>query len=300
MNIIFMGTPDFAVETLKKLADAHTVSAVFCQPDKPRGRGKKITFPPVKSTAVSLNIPVFQPETFKGNADIFEQIVQMKPDIIVVVAYGKILPRNILDIASCVNVHASLLPKYRGASPIQTSILNGESVTGVTTMLMGEGIDTGDILLQAKTEIGENETASELHDRLSVLGADLLIKTLEQWPDITPQKQNDALASRAPMLSKELSDIDFSRPAGEVHNQIRGLSEWPCAQTVYKGKVLKIYKSRIVNLSGDAGEVIGINPLTVACGEGAVEFCEVKYEGTKKMKGSEFVNGYRIVLGERF
>lgn len=224
-----MGTPDFAVVSLENLINTgkHQIEGVFTQPDKPKGRGYTVTFSPVKDCAISHNIPVYQPETLKdGKA--FEIIKELKPDVIVVAAYGKILPKEILDFPKygCVNVHGSLLPKYRGAAPIQWSVLNGEKETGVTTMYMSEGLDTGDMLLKESTEIGENETAGHLFDRISEMGAELICKTLDalEKGEITPVKQDDALSSYSPMLSKKICPIDWSKSAKEVHNKIRGLN----------------------------------------------------------------------------
>lgn len=223
-------------------------------------------------------------------------------------AYGKILPKEVLEIPKlyCINVHASLLPKYRGAGPIQWSVLNGEKETGVTTMIMAEGLDTGDMLLKKSTPIGEDETASELHDRLSVLGAELLIETIERVKlgDITPQKQDDSLSSYAPMLTKELCGIDFSKPAIEIHNQIRGLSDWPCATAMAMGKKLKFYKSRFVADLGKGfkpGETIDNERLIIACGDGnAVEILQLQAEGGRKMSTAEYLRGNKIEKGTVF
>lgn len=306
MNIIYMGTPEFAVPSLKILIDCgHNITSVFCQPDKPKGRGHKMLFPPVKELAVEHNIPVFQPTTLK-NEDIQNEIKSQNPDLIVVVAYGKILPKAVLEAPKfgCVNVHGSLLPKYRGAGPIQWSVLNGDKETGVTTMFMADGIDTGDMLLKAKTEIGENETADELYERLSFIGADLLKETVEKLSEnaLEPVKQNDAEATHAPMLSKEMCNLDFSQNAQLVHNRIRGLSSWPCAQTTLLGKRLKIYKSEIVNINekGEAGEILSSKEFLVACGDNtAIKLTEVQFEGAKRMNGGDFLRGRRIEKGTK-
>jgi len=302
LNIIFMGTPDFAVPTLETLIEKHNVVAVFTQPDKKKGRGQKLSPPPIKELAVKHNIEVFQPSTLR-NEQIIEQIKAINPDMIVVVAFGKMLPKAILDIPKygCINVHASLLPKYRGAGPIQWSILNGESKTGVTTMYMAEGLDTGDMLLKTVTDIEENETASQLHDRLSLMGAPLLIETIEQIEKgtIKPIQQDDTLSSYAPMLSKELSLINFDLNSRNVHNLIRGLSEWPCAITTVGGKKLKVYKSRIVNdyNSTIVGELLSQKDFIVGCGGNtAIKFTEVQYEGSKRMSGSDFLRGHRLEI----
>lgn len=310
MKIVFMGTPDFAVPPLKALIKSrHEVCAAFTQPDKPKGRGYKLTPPPVKELALSHDIPVFQPESLKKGdcADEALRILEeIAPDLIVVVAYGKILPKKILDLPKygCINVHASLLPKYRGAGPIQWSVLNGEKETGVTTMLMAEGLDTGDMLIQAKTPIGENETASELHDRLSELGADVLMDTLSGIEEgrLSPIKQDDSLSCYAPMLTKDLCRIDFSKPAVEIHHQICGLSTWPCAVAEYQGKRIKIYKSELVNgCAGVAGTVVNADDFTVACGDGnGIKILELQTEGGKRMKTEDFLRGNSISRGTVF
>lgn len=303
MNIIFMGTPDFAIPALKALIDSeHSVSAVFTQPDKPKGRGHKMTPPPVKVLAEEHGVTVYQPDSLKKDADEYIKIIKdINPDIIIVAAYGKILPKEILDIPrlGCVNIHGSLLPKYRGAAPIQWAVLDGEKETGITTMLMNEGLDTGDILMVEKTEIGENETAAELFDRLAVMGAELVIKTIEALKngEITPQKQDDSNATYASMLSKDLSKLDFDAPVREVHKKICGLSDWPCAVTSIDGKRLKVYHSEIVSdTKPDAvpGEVLNEKDFTVACKDGSIRFVEVQAEGSKRMKSEDYLRGKPI------
>ena len=249
MRTLFMGTPDFAVPCLKSLIDAgHEVCGVFTQPDKPKGRGYALTPPPVKLLASKSGIPVYQPKTLK-DGEALTIVKELSPEVIVVVAYGKILPKEIIEYPAfgCINVHASLLPRYRGAAPIQWCVLNGEKETGVTTMFMDVGLDTGDMLLKAATPIGDNETAGELHDRLSKLGAELIVETLTKLQSgaLIREKQKDGDSCYAPMLTKELSRIDWNKPAQSVHNQIRGLSPWPTAQTRLCGKVLKIPASRL-------------------------------------------------------
>ena len=308
MNIIFMGTPDFAVPCLKALIDSgENVTAVFTQPDKPKCRGYKLTPPPVKEVALTYNIPVYQPLSLKKGEDAeaaMKTITELAPDLIIVVAYGKILPKAILDAPKyCINVHASLLPKYRGAGPIQWSVLNGEKVTGVTTMLMAEGIDTGDMLLSKSTEIGENETASELHDRLSELGAEVLLETIKaaKSDSLTPVPQEDSQSTHAPMLTKDMCPIDFSKSAQEVHNHIRGLSAFPCATTVLDGKRLKIYRSEVVKgLKSDrpCGTIVQAKDFTVVCGDGAcVRFTEVQAEGGKRMSTADYLRGKAVQEG---
>ncbi len=303
MKIVFMGTPDFAVPCLKALIQQQEqIIGVYTQPDKPKGRGHQLQPPPVKVVAMEHDIPVFQPNTLRTQ-EVYEQLKQLQPDVIIVVAYGKMLPLSILQLPQygCINVHASLLPKYRGAGPIQWSVLNGEKVTGVTTMYMAEGMDTGDMILKMETQIGENETASELHDRLSVIGAKALIETIEHLKDgtIVRTVQDDIQATYAPMLSKELSKIDFTKSAQEVHNQIRGLSSWPCAVTTLLGKRLKVYRSELVkDGQGAPGEVLSNRQLIVACGDGhAVHLAEVQFENAKRMKSEDFLRGRPLAIG---
>lgn len=303
MNVIFMGTPDFAVASLQKLIDAgHTIQAVFTQPDKPKGRGYKLQPPPVKQLALQHNLPVYQPLTLKDDEQI-NFIRELHPDVIVVVAYGRILPKAVLEIPpyGCINVHGSLLPKYRGAAPIQWSVLNGDPVAGVTTMYMAEGLDTGDMILKSETPIGENETSAELFDRLTEIGADLLLTTLEQIKAGTAPRipQDDSQSCYAPMLSREMSLLDFSQPAQLVHNKIRGLSDWPAAYTILNGKKLKIYHSAIVKgKNGKPGELLDAKRCIIACGEDAVELLEVQPEGSKRMGGRSFLNGKKLTKGE--
>lgn len=309
MNIVFMGTPDFAVPCLQALIDnGENVQAVFTQPDKPKGRGYKMLPPPVKSLALTYNIPVYQPLSLKKGEDAENALNILKdlsPDLIIVVAYGKILPKEILELPKyyCINVHASLLPRYRGAAPIQWCVLNGEKETGVTTMLMAEGLDTGDMLLKESVAIGDDETASELHDRLSAVGAELLIKTISavKVGTITREKQEDSLSNYASMITKDMCPIDFSLPAQQVHNKIRGLSASPCAVTMLNGKRLKIFKSTMSDKKKydlAAGTVVNEKDFTVVCGDGyTVTFTEVQSEGGKRMKVSDFLRGNHIKKG---
>lgn len=303
MRVIFMGTPEFAVPCLSALAEKHSVVGVFTQPDKPKGRKQILTPPPVKERANELGIPVFQPNTLKGD-EAFKTIVQLNADVIVVVAYGKILPQKILEQPrfGCINVHASLLPKYRGAAPIQWSVINGEKETGVTTMQMDAGLDTGDILQTASLTIGDDETADELHDRLSALGAKLIIETLEAVENgtATRTKQDDKLSSYVSVLSKDISPIDFTKSAQEVHNHVRGLNSWPSASAVIDGKRIKIHKTRLADGCGKPGEIISLKPLTVACGKGAVEILELQPEGKKKMAADDFLRGNKLALHTLF
>ncbi len=306
MKIVFMGTPDFAVISLTKLLNDpfYEVAAVFTQPDKPVGRKRILTPPPVKAEAAAHGIPVYQPVTMRDGkaAEILRGIA---PDVIVVVAYGKILPQEVLEIPAqgCVNVHGSLLPKYRGAAPIQWAVLNGEKTAGVTTMLMDAGLDTGDMLLKAETPIGENENYGELFLRLADIGADLLDATLKGMNagTIKREKQDNALAVYAPMLDKSMCPIDWSKSAQEVHNQIRGLCPWPIATTVLNGKVLKVYASLLCGetISGKAGEVLESGKkLVIACGSGAIELTQVQYDGGKRMAIQDFLRGHSVKAGE--
>ncbi len=303
MNIVFMGTPDFAVPSLKTLLDmGETVLGVFTQPDKPKGRGHKLAPTPVKQLALEHNLPVYQPKTLRsGEAE--EVLRTLNPELIVVVAYGKILPKEILELPKygCINVHGSLLPKYRGAAPIQWTVLNGDKLAGVTTMYMAEGLDTGDMLLKSEVPVKENETASELYDRLSFVGADLLKETILRLKqgDLTAVPQNDEESCYAPMLSKEMSAIDFNKSAEAVHRQILGLSDWPCAVTEYDGKRLKVYRSALCDRSGTPGTVLDNKRLVVACGSGSVELTEVQYEGSKRMPGDAFMRGRHISAGDQ-
>ncbi|MFR5875971.1 MAG: methionyl-tRNA formyltransferase [Eubacterium sp.] len=309
MRIVFMGTPDFAVPCLEKLMKSnHEVVGVFSQPDKPVGRKQILTPPEVKACAIKYNIPVYQPEKIKGS-NALEIISGLNPDIIVVVAYGKILPKEILTAAKygCINVHASLLPKYRGAAPIQWAVLNGDKKTGVSIMQMDEGLDTGDILLVKETEIGINETSAELFDRLSVIGADALIETLKliEQGKAVPYKQPDGEYEYAKMISRELCPIDWNKAAFEIHNQVRGLQTWPVAITALNGKNLKIHKTILSDLKGNkSGEVVDNNKrLVVSCGDGrCIEILELQLEGKKRMDIKSFLAGNKIeintVLGE--
>lgn len=304
MKILFMGTPDFANACLKALVEnKFNVTAVFTKPDKPVGRAQKVVFSQVKQSAINYNIPVYQPTNLKDDS-CKKALEEINPDLIVVVAYGKILPKYILDYPKykCINIHGSLLPKYRGAAPIQWSVLNGEKQTGVTAMYMDEGMDTGDIILQNKIKIGEDETSSELFDRMKILAADTLIETLNlvKLGKIKSTKQNDALATYAPMLSKDISKIDFSKNALQVHNKIRGLNSWPSAYTMFKGKKLKIHLSNLSNLKAKkVGQIVSLNPFVVGCGDNnSIEIKEVQLEGKKRMSASDFIRGSHLKIND--
>lgn len=303
MRIVFMGTPDFAVPCLEKLINLnYEVVAVFTQPDKKKGRSYTVTAPPIKNLALKNNLKVFQPPNLK-NEEVFNFLTSLKVDLIIVVAYGKILPKEILKIPrfGCINVHASLLPKYRGAAPIQWAIINGEKFTGVTTMYMDEGLDTGDIISTAGTNIYENETSENLFNRLSFMGADLLIKTLDNVTKgkTIRKKQDNKKATYAPILNKTMSKINWNNNAEKIHNFVRGLNPWPIATTSLNGKNLKIYKT-IINKKffGKPGEVKSLNPLVVACANNsAIEILELQLESKKRMTAENFLRGYQLKLG---
>lgn len=304
MNIVFMGTPDFAVPALKALAesDSYNVLAVYTQPDKPVGRKRILTPPDVKVCAMQYGIEVRQPDTLRSE-EAAQQLQELNPDVIIVIAYGKLLPESILNIPKygCINIHGSLLPKYRGAAPIQRAVIDGESVTGVTSMLMDKGLDTGDILLSSSVDILPDETAGELFDRLSKLGVRVLFDTLDQLENgtLTRTKQDNEKSNYAAMLSKGESIIDWNLSADEVHNKVRGMNPWPVAAALYKGKKLKIYKTKVSEGSGIPSQVLSVEPPTVACGSGAVELVEVQLEGKNRMSASDFFRGQRIAKGDK-
>ncbi len=307
MRIVFMGTPEFAVPCLQKLIDCgHEITGVFTQPDKPQGRKMILTPPPVKELALKNGLTVYQPLKMRDGTA-FEMLKEANPELVIVVAYGKILPKEILEFPKygCINIHASLLPKLRGAAPIQWSVINGCEKTGVTSMQMDEGLDTGDMLITSELEIGENETAGELHDRVSALGAEVLEQTISalQNGELKPQKQNHAEFTYAPMLSKELSPIDWNLSAREVHNKIRGLSPWPSATAVLNGKKVKIHKSVVVSQKGGAAGEVTENGkrLVVACGDGnCIEILNVQAEGKKAMSAADFMRGNPVNISDKF
>ncbi len=295
-----MGTPDFAVPSLEALLEAgHEVAAVYTQPDKPKGRGHKLQPPPVKVLAEEKGIPVLQPATLR-TAEAAETLRGFMPELIVVAAYGKILPPEILKIPpkGCINVHGSLLPKYRGAAPIQWAVLNGEKKTGVTIMQMAEGMDTGDVLAVRETEIGEEETSGELFDRLKILGAELLLETVARLSEITPIPQNDSEATMAPMIRKEMAEIDWSRPAREIHCLVRGMSPWPAAFCTLGEKRVKVFSARVLPENGTPGEVAVLGgELAVYCGTGAVQLLEIQPENGKRMRGADYLRGHALPGG---
>ena len=301
MRIIYMGTPDFAVKPLEALYQAgHEIVGVFTQPDKKKGRKQELTPPEVKVCAEKLGLPVFQPDSLKTD-EVFSLIQSLAPDAIVVAAYGKLLPKNILDYPKlgCINIHASLLSKYRGAAPIQWAVLNGEEETGVTIMMMDEGIDTGDIIFTRSIPIEEDDTALSMFEKLSDLGASMITEAMEKIEkgEYSCTAQDEALSCYSPMIKKEMGEIDWKKPSTEIHNLVRGMYDWPIAYTKLGGKTLKIYKSNKSNLSGSAGEIVCLSPLTVACGEGSVEIVELQLEGKKRMDASSFLMGRKLEIG---
>lgn len=300
MRVVFMGTPDIAATCLKKIiADGFEVVGVYTQPDRPKNRGMKLAFSPVKEVALSVDIPVYQPENFREDADV-ETLRELKPDVVAVVAYGRILPQRVLDIPSlgCINIHASILPSYRGSAPYQWAVLDGQKETGVTAMYLCREMDAGDMIDVSKTPIGKNETAGELLDRLAVLGADLLSKTLSsiERGESTRTAQDSEKATYAPMLDKSMCPIDFTKTAQQVHNQVRGLHPWPVATMELQGQRFKIHQTVITEGSGAPGEILGLTKtgLKVACGTGAVEIRSLQAEGGKRMNAPDYFRGHPL------
>jgi methionyl-tRNA formyltransferase len=304
MRLVYLGTPAFAVPTLERIVDAgHQVAAVVTQPDRPRGRGQNPAAPPVKEAALRLGLEVYQPERVR-RPEAVEFLRALAPQAMVVVGYGQIIPQNVIDIPplGIINVHGSLLPKYRGAGPIQWAIVNGETRTGVTTMRIDAGLDTGDMLLKAATEIGPEETAVELGRRLAVMGADLLVQTLAglEAGTIVAEKQDSTQATYAPLLKKEDGAIDWSRSAQAIHDQVRGLQPWPGAYTTFRGQTLHVWRS-VVNQKQalqPPGTIVGVKPLLAACGSGVLELLEVQLEGRKRIPAADFANGQRLSENE--
>ncbi|MBO7395557.1 MAG: methionyl-tRNA formyltransferase [Ruminococcus sp.] len=306
MKVVFMGTPDFAVPCLRALAEGGCeVAAVFTQPDKPKGRGYKMIPTPVKLAAEEYGIPVYQPLSLRKGEDAEESmriLNDIAPELIVVTAYGQILPKEILELPGygCVNIHASLLPRYRGAAPINWVLLNGETETGVTSMQMSEGLDTGDMLIRRSTKIGENETYEELYARLSAMGGEVLMDTIKaiESGTLTPEKQDDTQTCYSPMIRKEMSALDFTKTAAEVHNTIRGVTGF----AMLEGKRIKVYRSVISDkIAADAenGAIVDTASFTVKCGDGrCVTFLEVQPEGKKRMKTEDFLRGKKLTQGE--
>ena len=302
MRVVFMGTPDIAATCLKKIiADGFEVVGVYTQPDRPKGRGMKMVFSPVKEVALAANIPVFQPENFRDEKEV-EQLRDLKPDVCAVVAYGRILPQRVLDIPTkgCINIHASLLPQYRGSAPYQWAVLDGCKETGVTAMYLCRKMDAGDIIDCAKTPIGPDETAGELLDRLAVLGADLLSKTLGRMAagEVECTPQDCKCVCYAPMLDKTMCPIDFTKTAQQVHDHVRGLHPWPVATMELQGKKFKVHATAIVDGCGQPGQILGLTKtgLKIACGEGAVEIRILQAEGGKRMAAPDWFRGHPLEI----
>ena len=308
MKIVFMGTPDFASGTLEALiAAGHEITAVYTQPDKPKGRGKEVQMTPVKMVALEHGIPVYQPRRIREAAEV-EILRQIPADIFVVAAFGQILSQEILDMPrfGCVNIHASLLPKYRGAAPIQWAVIDGEEKTGITIQQMNAGIDTGDILYVKEYTLNPKETGASLFDKLMVLGAEAIVEALPliEAGKITPIPQNEAEATHAAKLTKQLGEMDFSKSAVELERLVRGLNSWPSAYTFFRGKQLKIWEAEVVESTADAqvpGIVIGVDKqsFTVATGNGCLQILELQIEGKKRMACKDFLLGYPVSVGEK-
>ena len=305
MKILFMGTPDIATVSLKKLIDeGFEIVGVVTQPDKPKGRGHKLAPSEVKVLAGEHNIAVYQPEKLK-NGELKPVLEELRPDVIAVVAYGKILPEYILEYPKfgCINMHASLLPKYRGAAPVQWAVINGEKVTGVTTMLMDKGLDTGDMLLSKELEIGLYETSEELFNRIAVLGAETLKETLENIENIAPKPQNHDEHTYAPMITKEMGNIDWDMPCEKISKLICGMNSWPLAYTYYKGQIMKVISARLAEdeTGGVPGEILGYEKgrgLKVKCGTGALYITCIQFAGAKRLAVDEYMKGHTIETGE--
>ena len=300
MRVVFMGTPDIAATCLKKIiADGFEVVGVYTQPDRPKGRGMKLVFPPVKEVAIASGIPVFQPENFREDAAV-EALRALRPDVVAVVAYGRILPQRVLDIVpgGFINIHASLLPQYRGSAPYQWAVLDGLKQTGVSAQFMVHAMDAGDVVGAAKTPIGPDETAGELLDRLAVLGAELLSETLTKYERglLIPVPQDESQVTFAPMLDKSMCPIDWTKTAQQVHDQVRGLHPWPVATMELNGKKFKVHATKIVPGSGKPGEILGLSKtgLKIACGEGAVEITSLQAEGGKRMAAPDYFRGHPL------
>lgn len=309
MRIVFMGTPDFAVDSLAALVESsdHEIVAVITQPDRPKGRGQKVLMTPVKEYALEKNLVVLQPAKIR-TPEFIEELKVLAPELIVVVAFGQFLPKEILELPKygCINVHASLLPKYRGAAPIHYAVMNGEKESGVTIMRMDKGMDTGAMLAKVATYIGEDMTMGELHNELKVAGAHLLLEVIRGIEDgtIKDMPQNDAEATYASLLDKEIEKIEWSKSASEIHNKVRGLNPWPGAYTLLPdGRKLKIWQTRVMtkeNAGTKPGTVVAFSKegFIVACGNGCLEVIEVQPESKKKMPADVYCNGYKMKLGE--
>ena len=301
MKIVFMGTPDFSVPALEELAKVHQVAAVVTQQDRPKGRGHKMQYTPVKEKALELNIPVYQPEKVK-NPEFVDILREINPDVIVVIAFGQILSKAILDLPKygCINVHASLLPKYRGAAPIQWAVIDGEEETGVTTMYMAEGLDTGDVIDTAVIKLDEKETGGSLFDKLAIEGGKLIVETLSKLENGTATRtpQDDEKSSYAGKITKELGQIDFTKPAVTIERLIRGLNPWPIAYTTLDGKAMKVWDATVEegNVTEQPGEIVEIakHYIKVATGENYLKINEIQLAGKKRMPMDAFLNGYSI------
>ena len=300
MRVVFMGTPDIAATCLKQiLADGFDVVGVYTQPDRPKNRGMKLAFSPVKEVALAAGLPVFQPENFREDETV-AQLAELKPDVVAVVAYGRILPQRVLDVPTkgCINIHASLLPKYRGSAPYQWAVLNGEKTTGVTAMYLCREMDAGDIIDTSETPIAPNETAGELLDRLAELGAKLLSKTLGRMAEgnVERTQQDGSLATYAPMLDKTMCPIDWRKTAQQVHDHVRGLHPWPVATMELRGQKFKVHATTVVEGKGQPGEILGLTKtgLRIACGEGVVEIRQLQAEGGKRMAAPDYFRGHPL------
>ena len=300
MRVVFMGTPDIAATCLKKIiADGFEVVGVYTQPDRPKGRGMKMVFPPVKDVTIENNIPVFQPENFREDETV-EQLKALAPDVVAVVAYGRILPQRVLDIVpqGFINIHASVLPQYRGSAPYQWAVLDGLKETGVSAQFMVHAMDAGDVVGVSKTPIGPDETAGELLDRLAVLGADLLSETLAKYEkkELIPVPQDESKVTMAPMLDKSMCPIDWSKTAQQIHDKVRGLHPWPVATMEIKGQKFKVHATKIVDGHGQPGEILGVTKtgLKVACGDGAIEVTSLQAEGGKRMAAPDYFRGHPL------
>ena len=300
MRVVFMGTPDIAATCLKKIiADGFEVVGVYTQPDRPKGRGMKMVFPPVKEVAIANNLPVFQPENFREDETV-EQLKALQPDVVAVVAYGRILPQRVLDLVpkGFINIHASVLPQYRGSAPYQWAVLDGLKETGVSAQFMVHAMDAGDVVGVSKTPIGPDETAGELLDRLAVLGAELLSETLTKYEnkELIPVPQDESKVTMAPMLDKSMCPIDWTKNAQQIHDKVRGLHPWPVATMELQGKKFKVHATKIVPGSGEPGEILGLTKtgLKIACGDGAIEVTSLQAEGGKRMAAPDYFRGHPL------
>ena len=303
MRILFMGTPDIAAHCLEKLYEAgHQICGVYTRQDKPVGRKQVLTAPPVKQVALAHGTPVYQPRTLR-DGEAARQIGQLAPDVIVVVAYGRILPPEVLGIPrlGCINLHVSLLPKYRGAAPVQWAVLNGDAETGVSIMQLDEGLDTGDILRVQRVPIGPEQTSGEVFEQVTQVGAQTLLACLADLEvgRACPTPQCHEQATQAPPLTKEMAAFDFLRPAGRLHDLVRGMNPWPVAYFMYEGKKVKVLASRVTQGNAPAGTVLALHPLTVACQQGALQLLQVVPEGSKPMEGAAWAAGRRLKQGDR-